>query len=189
MEPGLGLRRDEQCRDGRRRALYGAGRTRSSGRGNDRDAAGGEFCGHRVGFLIVAVGRAVFDPDLTAVDVAGFLKTVAKGGYVWRRRGGRKGVQEANHRYVVAMGAGAPRPRDHGRGDRNDRDDEADNSDGIAFRHPFRHARCRASRGTSRRLTARPTRRLAGVFKTNVARRHASQRIPSGFALYPASSE
>ena len=90
---------------------------RSSGRfaadrDDDGDLAANEIGGQRGYSLVLALGPAVLDRDIVALDEAGFLETFAEAGYEMRERTGRSGTEESDHRHCRLLRAGDEWTRD-----------------------------------------------------------------------------
>ena len=82
----------------------GRGLDRSSGsfaadRDDDGDLAANEIGRQRRHPLILALGPAVLDRDVAALDEASFLQALAEAGDEMRERTGRRGTEEPNHRH------------------------------------------------------------------------------------------
>ncbi len=88
-------------------------RRRRAGGGNDRDLMLNQVGRQRRQAVILALGPAVFDPHIAAVDVAGLSEPFEKSRRERRVTLRRGGIEEADHRHRALLGARGERPR-HG---------------------------------------------------------------------------
>src|SRR4030095_3280748 len=82
-------------------------------RDDDGDLAANEIggqCGHS---LVLALGPAVLDRDIVALDEAGFLETFAEAGDEMREWTGRSGTEESDHWHCRLLRVGSEWIRDH----------------------------------------------------------------------------
>src|SRR5437763_14187009 len=68
----------------------------------------------------MALRKAVFDRYILSFDVAGFAQSLEERGYKrCRRRAGRPGVEDADHRHRLLLRARSERPCRHRAGEKN----------------------------------------------------------------------
>src|SRR5262249_15591648 len=82
-------------------------------RHNERHMAAHEFCRQRGKPIVVTLRPAVFDRDVLAFDVAGFLQTLAECGNEVRIRSRRSAVEITDHWNNRLLRVRRERPRSH----------------------------------------------------------------------------
>jgi hypothetical protein len=70
-----------------------------------------QLSGHRWQLVILAFGKAIFDPHILTIIVSSFAKTITKSDKEWRKRAGRRAVKETDHRHCCLLRARRERLR------------------------------------------------------------------------------
>jgi hypothetical protein len=102
----------EDDRDRRGGILRGQRRCRGDGRDHINLAAD-EIRGQSGQPIVIALRPAVFDRDVLALDVAGFVQSLEECSHEGRRRTGRSRVEEADHRHHLLLRSRGGWPSTH----------------------------------------------------------------------------
>ena len=109
----------EDDRDRRGRAFRGKC-TRRAGRDDQIDVAADEIGGQCGQPIVMALRPAIFDRQILSLDIAGFAQSLAERDHKQcRRRAGRPGVEDADHRHRLLLRARSERPCRHHAGEKN----------------------------------------------------------------------
>src|SRR5262245_29773949 len=95
-----------------RRSLGSSSGRFAADRDDDGDLAANEIGSQRRHSLVVALGPAVLDRDIVALDEAGFLETFTEAGDEMREWTGRSGTEEPDHRHPLLLCVSRERPCD-----------------------------------------------------------------------------
>src|SRR5262245_12502602 len=105
-------------------------RSFAADRDDDSDLTANEIGRQRRHSVILALGPAVLDRDVAALDEASFLQASAEAGDEMRERTGRRRAEKPHHRHRCLLRARCQRP--HGRCAAEQRDERASPHGGIS---------------------------------------------------------